>query len=217
MTTNEAYEQVYSEQPPLLYLSGKTCTGKTTFSDRLRASCGYEVVELDEVVVDAIVKPFGLQSSQGDVFVSVYKAADNAEWIDIFATEAQKRIKSVLAQNKKVIVDGAIANPKVIQRIFDGLPNTIFIYFHPLGSSADYRHNLTKRFNSTTARDHNGLPKAFWKCIDQGSFARFCKDKIITPQLEENIANYARLSSQESIKRLEALHRSFSHIIVVDV
>lgn len=217
MTINETYQQVCNTQPPLLYLSGKTCTGKTTFSDRLKVACAYEVINLDDVVNDSIVKPLGLQDSQGDVFVSAYKTADNALWIDIFVQEAQSRIKGLLTQHKKVIIDGAIANPEVITRLFDGLPDVLFVYFHPGTSSRDYLRNLTSRFKDTTADNPNGLPNNFWSCVDQDQFMRFCQDKVITAELKQSIARYAQQSSESSIKRLETFHKDFPDIIVVSV
>ena len=217
VTSNELYHQVRDTQPPILYLTGKTCTGKTTFSDRLRVDCGYEVINLDDVVNDSIVKPQSLQASQGDVFVSVYKTADNAEWIDTFANAAQKRIKDLLARDKKVIVDGAIANPRVIQRILDNLPAALFVYFHPIPSSADYLRNLTNRFMGTTADNQNGLPLNFWNCINQDLFAGFCHDRVITTELEQGIARYAQQSAESSIERLETLRKDFPKIAVVEV
>jgi len=217
MTTDEMYQYAYNKEPQLLYVSGKTCTGKTNFSKRLSASSGYRVIELDKVVLEAIVNPFDLQGSQGDVFLSVYKTADNAGWIDIFVTEAQKRIKDLLMRSKKVIIDGAVANPTIMQKIFDGLPEVLCIYFHPLEASPNYQRNLTNRFKDTTAQNENGLPKAFWECINKESFARFCSDRSITPELEQGIRLYAQRSSQESVVRLGTLQKSFPHIMVVEV
>lgn len=217
MTTAEAYKQVYSQQPPVVYLTGKTCTGKTTFSNQLRSSCDYDVIELDEVVYDAVITPFDLESRQGEVFVSVYKTMDNPQWLELFVTATQTRIRDLLAQNKNIIVDGAIAKSEIIRNVFDDLPDVTIVYFHPGKSSATYVRNLTSRFKDTTAHNRNGLPDAFWRYIDKGSFARFCQDRVITPQLEHSISAYAEHSWQESAKRLEVMQKDLPSIMVVEV
>jgi hypothetical protein len=217
MTTDEAYRQMHSLQPSLIYLSGKTCTGKTTFSDKLKVACNYDVIELDTVVNDAVIKPLDLHDAEGDVFVSVYKTADNAAWIDPFVIEAQRRIRSLLGQHKKVIVDGAIANPAIIHRIFDSLDDLTFMYFHPSAGSENYVRNITNRFKTTTTNHRNGLPNAFWGCIGQDAFADFCKNGAMTPPLVTGIHRYAELSSDESMKRLKVMQENFSGIRVVTI
>lgn len=217
MTTGEAYESAAAHKPSVIYLTGKTCTGKTTFAGRLRASVGYEVVRLDDIVHDAIIVPLNLQKIEGDVFVSVYKTADNPEWRELFVAKVREHIQNLLAQGKKIIVDGAIANVTVVHDIFQDLPDTVCIYFHPGKSSPTYVRNLTNRFMGTTAQHRNGLPNAFWKLVDPEAFAQFCKDKIMTPPLERTIATYAEHSHQESKKRLVAFQQTFPSLWVVEV
>lgn len=217
MLNDEIYELARRKQPRILCLTGKTSTGKSTLSDRLAAACKYEVVKLDKIVGDTIVDPFGLQSSRGDVFVSVYKTADRTDWIKLFTLETQKRIRTLLGQGKKVIIDGAIANPVVVRSIFDGLPDVLLVYMHPTLTSAAYRRNLTNRFLGTTAQNPNSLPKAFWEHIDQDCFQQFCQNRIMSAPLEKGIDQYAAHSSQESAKRLQILQEYFPDIIVVNV
>jgi guanylate kinase len=217
MSIDELYDLIKAKQPPILYLTGKTCTGKSTFSSRLHAASGYVIIELDSVVNEAVIKHLSLQDIEGDVFVSVYKTADHPEWTDAFVMAARQRIQALLAQGKKVIVDGAIANPGVIRCVFDGLPDRLFIYFHPQAASSDYRRNLTSRFMGTGAHDRNGLPNAFWECIDKALFARFCQDRVLTSRLVQGIADYAQHSAIESATRLESLQAAFPAITIVKV
>lgn len=217
MTTDEAYDSILATQPHILYLTGKTCTGKTTFSDRLRQALGYQVVELDEVVREAVVGPFNLKKVEGDVFNSVYKYADNPEWVDLFVAKARGHIQELLTQGTKVIVDGAIGNVGVVHSIFDGMPDTTFLYFHPGKNSPAYTRNLTARFMGTTPRDRNGLPNTFWGYIDREAFAQFCKDKNLTSQLRHGIASYAEYSHQQSVERMLALRQEFPSLQVIDI
>jgi adenylate kinase family enzyme len=217
MTTDQAYELVRVEQPAILYVTGKTCTGKTTFSKRLSRTGGYHSLALDEIVRDSVVVPFGMQSQEGDVFVDVYKTATNAAWIDSFVAETRRRLQQRLDSKQKLILDGALANTTVLRRIFDGLTDVISLYFHPQKTSTAYVRNLTARFRATSADNHNGLPNTFWSYIDHAAYAQFCRDKNITPALEKGIRRYASHSSEESSKRIQGLQEALPRLQVVEV
>lgn len=217
MNTRDAYSMVLEHHPQLIHINGKTCTGKSTFASGLTADCNYRVIELDQIVSTNIIDVFGLQQTSGDVFRTVYKTADNDEWMDIFVSTVRTQIQNLRKQDNKVIVDGALANPKVIRAIFDDYPETMYLYFHPEEGSALYRQYLKDRFMNATARHRNGLPNAFWDCIDKPAFARFCQDRILTPQLREQITQYANRSSQDSVSRLKLLQESIPSFLIVRV
>lgn len=47
MTVEELYQTIARQKLPVIYLSGKTATGKSTFGRKLRDSLGYQVIELE--------------------------------------------------------------------------------------------------------------------------------------------------------------------------
>jgi len=72
MKADELYANLRHTKPMLIYISGKTCTGKTTLANRLRDNLGHETVELDAVARDNAITPLGLADADHP-FVDIYK------------------------------------------------------------------------------------------------------------------------------------------------
>lgn len=202
-------------KPPIVYVSGRTSTGKTTFATQLHNELGYEVIELDQVVVDYVIKHFDLPSSSG-VFVEVYRGDSQVEWIEQFVKATRAQILSALNQESTVVLEGAVANPKTLERIFNGFPSVEIFYFHPIDLE-NYTRNLTARFQTTTARYNAGLPAAFWSLIEPDQLEQFLSDHMVTAELVGAIARYAKLSQAESSEILRQLRQTFKNIVVIMV
>jgi len=217
MTDQEATQIVATKKPSLLYITGKTSTGKTTFAMELSKRYGYHIVVLDEVVKEAIIQPLKLENKQGDVFVSVYRMNDRPEWIDRFVMAVRARIEQYVSQGVPVLIEGALANTDTIARIFAGYPDAQVLYFHPKAEHSRYAQNLQKRFMGTNATDRNGLPNGFWKHIPSEAFTQFCADRVITPELQQAIDAYCRESTKESHQRLAMFQQHLSDLHVVEI
>lgn len=215
MTKEEIFNRIKAERPPVIYLSGKTSTGKSTFAAHLKTDIGYEVIELDEVVRKAVIEPLNL-TDRGKVFIEVYRERNQGDWVGRFVTATQLIINEHVEQNKPLIIEGAVANPKTLQEIFASFPNFYFIYFHPTNLEA-YKNNLRSRFEQTSRDSSAGLPVKFWDLISKDQFAQFCKDRIITPELDSAIESYAALSAEGSVNRLNEFRQKFQNIKVVEV
>ena len=87
MTIDEAFMFIKERRPQLVHVSGKTSTGKSTFGARLNRELGYEIVELDKVVVESLVEPLNL-ADRGRVFLEVYKHRNRPDWIKRFVNAA---------------------------------------------------------------------------------------------------------------------------------
>lgn len=216
MTIEDAYRQITARPAAIVYLTGKTCTGKTTFANRLAQGFGYEIIQLDHVVHDAVIQPLGLKD-RGSTFVSVYKTADQPEWVQRFVDEAQRRINALLARRKKIAIDGAVPNLDVARQLLHGLPHVQTVFFHATPNSATYIRNLTARFIDATLENGNGLPKNFWQYIDTAAFHQFCQDKLLTPALQTSIHAYATYSTQNSAERLQECQRAFPHLLIAEI
>ena len=83
MTIEVAYRLVTKQQPHLVYVSGKTSTGKSTFAKRLAEEFNYAIIELDQIVLKAVEQRFG-EASEKSAFIEVYRNRDEREWIDAF-------------------------------------------------------------------------------------------------------------------------------------
>lgn len=215
MKLEDLYRQLATEIPAVIYISGKTCTGKSTFARRLQDNLGYDIVELDEVVREKVVKSLGLPDVHA-VFNEVYRHENQREWVDTFMQATRGVIASKIGQKQPVVIDGAIANVNTLSSIFEGYPAFTFIYFHPLNLDT-YIRNLTSRFVLATHDFSSGLPSRFWDLIDKDDFDKFVQDRKLTPSLEISIQQYARSSQAESVIRLKGFQGKFSDIIRVDI
>ena len=215
MTPDEAFAFVKQRQPRLIHVSGKTSTGKSTFAARLRDELGYQIIELDTVVNDAVIVPLKLQN-RGAVFDEVYKQRNQLGWIRAFTKAAQRLIAKHEGNGEGVVVDGAIANPLTLKELLSTVPETEILYFHPKDLTT-YETYLTSRFMLANDAFRAGLPTAFWEQIEDSEFRQFCKDKVVTPSLQQSIGRYAAASRESSSRRLSELRRYFEGIRVVEI
>jgi hypothetical protein len=217
MNIEDAAQFVAAAKPSLLYISGKTCTGKTTFAREVATRDGYAVIALDDIVYDAVIRPLSLQAKEGHVFVSVYRTGDVPDWVDRFVIETRKHIAKYEAQKIPVLIEGSIANPDVINRILAGTPDAQTLYFHPKATSGAYLHNLLSRFKGASVETRNGLPNDFWKSINPDDFAQFCIDGIVTSSIQASIVEYCKASIKASDKRLATFKQHLKHLQVVEI
>jgi hypothetical protein len=215
MSTEEAYHLLLSLQPPTLYLSGKTSTGKSTFAKSLHNDLGYKVIQLDQLVHDSVIKPLGL-TDRGQVFVEVYKHRTKTDWIERFVEGTRQAVTQDLAAGQRLVLEGAVANPFTLTQILQAMPGGLFFYFHPKNLKV-YERNLTSRFMETTKDHEAGLPARFWKLVDPAVFSQFCKDRQLTPTLAQAIHTYAQSSQAESKARLAAFRNQFDNIHVIEI
>jgi hypothetical protein len=213
MTTDEIYQDIAEEKTPIIYLSGKTSTGKSTFGRKLRDELGYQVVELEAVLLE-IVKKYGFDEQS--TFRKVLYDSDEFEAKDLFFAATDHIITSALTSNRPVVIEGAVANVETLQRILQPAPKLTFLYFHPTNIEI-YIRNLTKRFMESNEESYGGLPLKFWQLIDDAEFKTFCKTRELTESLEESIRRYAHSSQKESLTRLEVFRQKFENVIVVEI
>ena len=194
--------------PTVVYIAGKTCTGKTTLAKRLADSLSYGVVELDRVVVEEF-KPHSVEARR-ELFVHVYRERVRMHLVSRFVDSA----RAAAAAHLRCVVDGAIANVETLAEVFAGM-NPFVAYLHP-ADLATYEERLTQRFITATPSDAAGLPASFWKYIAPESFVRFDESRKLTVDLKKAIAAYARASQAESTERLELFKTRF-RVVSVDV
>jgi guanylate kinase len=214
MSLEEITEYIESNPPKLIYLSGKTCTGKSTFSNAIANKINYKIIELDKVVVDSVIKPLNL-TDEGKVFFEVYGNRCKKEWIRRFVDNTISRINRSIREGKSVIIEGAVANVITLKDIFEDYSDFSFIYFHPI-SIKNYTRNITTRFLLANENNNAGLPVAFWELVDQEKFKLFCKTRKINKSLADSIELYAKNSQTESLKRLNNFRKYFPNIIEVN-
>jgi predicted kinase len=201
MTFDEALRFVRETEPNILYIGGKTSTGKSTFAAQLKEDLRYKVVELDKVVQGSVILPLKI-SNHGEAFNEVYKRRDKLDWIQRFIEAADNEAAEVIKTSSRVIIDGAVANPVTLRELLASLPGVVILYFHPTDLDV-YERNLTNRFKMATPTHTAGLPTQFWDLVDKAEFQRFCETGVISVPLRESISKYAHKSQESSEQRID--------------
>jgi hypothetical protein len=213
MTINEIYQDIAEQKPPVIYLSGKTSTGKSTFGRKLRDELDYQVIELEAILLEIVKKN---ELDEQTTFRKVLYNAGEFEAKTLFFDATDRIINGAIANSRPVVIEGAVANVETLQRILQPAPKLLFLYFHP-ASTEVYIRNLAKRFMESNEESYGGLPLTFWQLIDNAEFKTFCKTRKLTENLKASIKAYALSSQKESLIRLEEFRRKFENIIVIEI
>ncbi|MBL8031917.1 MAG: AAA family ATPase [Candidatus Doudnabacteria bacterium] len=216
MTVDELYSSIATSKPRVVYLNGKTSTGKSTFARKIAADFGYEVINLDDIVVQSVLVPRDLANQRSTVFLEVYKHRNKLDWIADFIRAAREIIDQHTQVGTPVVIDGAIAHVETMQDFLQPYADVYIAYFHPSNLEL-YSRYLTERFMGTTINNHNGLPKAFWELVDTTEFATFSETRTLTPSLRSSIAAYAQSSQTSSLDRIATLNHAFPTMTIVNI
>jgi guanylate kinase len=213
MKAIEVENKIAEQRPRIVYLSGKTCTGKTTFAKKLQ-ELGYSIIELDPVVMKSVVVPFGVRPGEG--FLTAYRGIGSREQTQAFTDAAKKEIQEKI-KSSPVVVEGAIATVHILKEVFaDNLSNFRFVYLHPVNLEV-YSARIRERFIAGAATGTSGLPKHFWEMIDKTVLEQFINTAKLNEGIEKAIMAYASLSIAESLERLNQFKNEFSDIQVVEI
>jgi len=212
MTKNDAFQLIKDKNPPVIFLAGKTSTGKTTFSKELVSNLNYATIELDDIVMESVVKN-NPTVSVADIFVNIYKGGENKEWQDIFIQATKDAIEK---ESKPVIVEGALADTSAMKEIVS--EDVLIVFMHP-DSIERYIERLISRFKDGMStrglKEDTGLPKVFWNMVNQGDTDSFIETGEINSSLHKSFESYATLSQQESLKRLERFQSIFKDVVII--
>ena len=127
------------------FITGKSCVGKSYFVKRLNDT----VLELD-IVVRELVEEMGIgEAPDFDEAFSVYK--NKGDLVDRFV----ERVREEITNNENIIVEGALANVDIINRIFDG--EYEFRYLHPVNTER-YYDRIVKRIRIDIEKGTRTVP-----------------------------------------------------------
>jgi adenylate kinase family enzyme len=206
-----AYEEIEKNHPKLIYLSGKTSTGKTTLANSLQDKYKVAVIELDQIIHD-------IKAQRAiDKFIAIYRHRDEVELIELFVDRVKQEINKALRNHTLVVFEGAIANSETLYEIVqEWLDDFLFIYLEPTDLE-QYRARLLSRFMLATHNDRSGLPSGLWEGFRSEELEEFFSSRQITPELNNVITAYAKESMQESQARLKMFQSAFKDILVLEV
>ncbi|MDR3547735.1 MAG: hypothetical protein P4M11_05635 [Candidatus Pacebacteria bacterium] len=213
MEKENLLKEIKATKPRIIYVSGKTCTGKTTFANEMRAE-GYVQIELDTIVTNSVVIPFNLPA--GEAFLTAYRDAGPTEQTEAFITAAKSEIAEK-AKSSPIVIEGAIAKSRILKEIFSNeLADFFFVYFHPVHLE-NYIERIRTRFTAGVVDGTTGLPKHFWDRTREVDVESFIVTLKMNEGIERAIKEYAGISMKESEERLAHLRESFPDIHVVEV
>lgn len=213
MTVDDIGRVLAETKPAVVYIGGKTSTGKSTFGRMLRDSLGYQVIELEAVLLD-IVNREGFDEKA--TFHKVFAENEESEQKTLFIDAVDKIISDSVKSSHPLVIEGAIANSDTLARVLGWASDLYFIYFHPTDINL-YVRNLTKRFMLSNKESESDLPSKFWSLVDDEEFDMFCQTRELTNSLKQSIRQYALISQAESLTRLDEYKQRFENIIVVEV
>jgi adenylate kinase family enzyme len=213
MTIDTIHQLIITQMPAAIYIGGKTSTGKSTFSRRLHNDAGYQIIELEAILLD-IVKAKGLD--EPSTFRKVFYDSGESPEKTLFFDATDRIIAQALAYTQPLVIEGAVANGKTLKRILSRASKILFIFFHPHNLDV-YVRNLTDRFMQSIEVPYGGLPLTFWQCIDDDAFKEFCKTRRLTNGLRNGIQQYAQFSQSDSLARINLLQTKFENILIVEI
>lgn len=181
-----------------IFITGKSCTGKTTLSYSLP---GYIVYELDEIVKN-IMKEYNLIEN------NIYKGTAPENIMNAFISEVMFFILS--HTNKKIVINGAIRDVNLIKRLFDD--SFTIIYLLPKNKEK-YLSRVSKRFNEEMQTQIKNIPIDWTEDLYIDWLNNGMNGKLVEKVIKEFVNN----SIVESQSRLNCFLANKLKMIVYDV
>lgn len=209
--STDLFNDIQKDNSSLIFLTGKTCTGKTTLARKF-STIGYQSIHIDDMVVESVQKKFN-----ADEFTAfaVFKGNVAEEWKRSFLEATRIAIISKLKKGP-VLVEGALANNEIIKELFNGdLSNFLFLFLLPVDLEA-YANRITNRFVTGAETKTTGLPENFFDYVTENDMKNYVRERRIDDAILNKIRDFTKYSSEESQRRLDYFKESFEDIIVVE-
>ena len=118
--------------PSIIYIAGKTCTGKTTLSKQLSDKYQYPIIELD-TIVDV------LGDEKDHLYIEAYQGDINSPVVRRFIDLTVKKLSEAIRNYHGVIFEGAIANPDILM---DNCIINLSTYIRPISTTTTSKYSL---------------------------------------------------------------------------
>lgn len=203
-TIEELKEKIRNEQPKIIFLAGKSCTGKSTFAQSIE-EFGYRHVEFDLIVRQFVRDKFKLDNSEA---FRVYKGDTLKEWQESFEVAAKKLVEGK-AKESKIVIDAAVADPKIIKRILN--QDFMLIYFHPFNKDF-YVNNILKRFSEDVTENKISFP--LWDHITEEILSDYKTNGRKGQKISKLVNEYAEDRTKKSEDRFKFFKKEYPKIIL---
>jgi len=183
-------------KPNLIFLTGKSGTGKSYLSGKLE-EVGYVPLELD-LIVRKLGKKYNVGTAPDyDTAFQVYKGKGSVEIKRDFIKEIHKFIEKNIG--KPIIIDGAISDPKMINKVFSKKYKVFtFVYLFP-NSVSKYGERLMKRFVKDVTSNKKTLP--FWSEVPEELGK---KEALKSKKVKDLLKVMAKKMKKKSDKRFDS-------------
>ncbi len=204
-------EVIKQKRPKLIFLTGRTSTGKTTLSKSLQKKHEYAVIELDDVIN-------GLDAPEHVVkYVEVYLNREVQDLVHAFVSAVKQQITESLTNHPAVIIEGALTNIDTLKEIITPWSDSfLLVYLHPKNIDA-YKERLLSRFALSNKDNDNRLPAHFWEKLSSEQVEKYYQDRVVTPEIEKAIAQCAKESAEVSDARLAKFSATFKDVLKIEV
>lgn len=199
-------KKIQSEHERLVYVSGRTCTGKSTLSRAIRDGLDFAAIDLDQVV-------YSLPEEEGkNRFEEVYLKRDDVDMINEFVDRTQAAIDESLKSHAGVIFEGAIATNETLKQVIGDHKDFLFVYLLPV-SLDKYLERILKRFSL----EIHGLPDRLWEIVSRDQHREYLDNQKMTPELKASLTRFAEVSMHGAKTRLEMFQKEFDDIYIIEI
>lgn len=205
----EALANISALTPKLIFLTGKSGTGKSHFSNILSDKHGYKLLELD-TIVRAVAKKYGVGSAPDYApAFAVYKGGLTQEFRNEFISEIHSFIEK--HSSNPIIIEGAISNAQMVRDIFSKQYTVFsFVYLYPTDMKK-YADRMMKRFKLDKKMGTRTL--SIWPETPP----EIEKAPVSSPKVKQFIAKMAQESKKKSDERYKYFVNNKFNIYTVSV
>lgn len=188
----DALKNISQNKPATIFLTSKSCNGKSYFSNMLKDK-GYKILELDLIVRKLASKHKIGTAPNYDPAFKIYKDNLTPE----FRKEFIQIIRNFIKANKYSLIEGAISSVELINDIFKNISYT-FIYLYPWFVK-DYADRITKRLKIDIENNTRTVP--FWNEVPVNVNKLLLKKQFDNDIVQKFINKMATQMKKDTIKR----------------
>lgn len=208
-SSKEAIANISALTPKLIFLTGKSGTGKSHFSNILSEKHGYKILELDTIVkVVAKKHNVGSAPDYAPAF-AVYKGGLSQKFRDDFVSEIHSFIERY--PSNPIMIEGAISNAQMIRDIFSKQYSVFsFVYLYPTNMKK-YADRMMKRFKLDKKMGTRTL--SIWPETP----LEIENAPVSSPKVKQFIAKMAQESKKKSDERYKYFVNNKFNIYTIEV
>lgn len=205
----EALANISLLTPKLIFLTGKSGTGKSYYSNILANKYNYKILELDKIIRNIAKKHnIGYAPNYAKAF-SIYKGDQSEVIMKDFINEIHTFIDK--HPNNPILIEGAISNAQLINNIFSKQYSVFaFIYLNP-SNIKKYANQMMKRFKEDKRNKTKTL--SIWPEVT----TEINNLPTNSPKVAQFIMKQAKQSKKKSDERLQYFVSNKFKVYIINI